>query len=218
MNTEQDPLLADLQGDPTLRGEQPDGPLPGDTTGIPEDPLDVRPKAAVSPVKAMDAKHSLAAGGKGYRVVVAGDYYSKSKDPGRKADLARYELEFNLPSLDRALSLIVGKLLMPALVKKHPDAIRYRTHEIRSARPLSPETPESTNLQFMPFPGLQKFAREEHVPIDLKDPVYQDEKTLRVTLVDYVLNPKDFEKREALRREERKELAELAAMNPDLGL
>lgn len=211
---ENDPLLAELRGlsgNPEL--SQPDASAHPAETAQP-DPLDVAPRPKQgSLVKQADAKFSTRAGGKGYRVVVGGDYYTRSADSSGKV-LKPFELAFNLPHLEAALSTIVSKLLLSALQKNYPGVINFRTHTIISATPLTPDTPPTTSLQFMDRERLERYIQDNGVPIDPN--VYEDVVHLREAVIDHKLNPKDFDKREARRRAARAEMAELLAMNPDL--
>jgi hypothetical protein len=178
--------------------------------------LEVKPKPALSAVATADAKHATKVGGHGYSVVVIGDFTVPAKDaPGKKA-LRPYEVVVNVPSLDGALSLIVRKLLDGALRKKYADDgyIRFRTHSIKEARPLSPATPESTNLLYMPREALVAYIADVRAPIDPAN--YPDTVKLRESVMDYAQNPNGFEKREAARVADLKESAALAQLNPDI--
>lgn len=205
-----DPLLAELAGDPHAKVENVDV-LP--TPNSP-DPLEVGKKAEPTPVQKMDAQHSTAAGGKGYRVTVKGEYYCPAAEDPRRKLTKDYEIQFNLPHLNGALSTIKNKLLEKALRQKYKDYLGFRTYEITEARPLSPETPESSNLQFMPRPGLEAFVRDNRVPLNPVD--YAETQDLRAAVTDFVLNPRGFEEREKRKQADRAEMAELAKLNPEL--
>lgn len=213
-----DPLLAELKGLPGAPSHQaPDAAaFPGaDSEPAPSsDPLDVTPRPTATPlVAAANAKHSKAVGGKGFRITVAGDYYVLASEGNGKIT-KRYELSFNLPSVDGALGKIVGKLLVPALKKHYPGALGYRTHEVVSAVPLTDDTPPTNSLQFMDRGRLERYIIDNAVPIDPK--TYPDTAHLREACVDHKLNPNGFERREARKQAERAETRELLAMNPDL--
>lgn len=206
----QDDLLAELNGS-GVKLENPDGPIPEAPKG---DPLEVVDAPLSTPAKVVDAKYSTAAGGKGFRVTVRGQFIGRAKDSDTKVRKS-YQHDFNLPSLDAALSVIVGKLLDPALRKKYGDEyIRFHTHEIVEAVPLSPLTHESNNLQYMSREKLNAYVEEHNIPVDIE--AYPDIVHLRAAVVDYTLNPKGFEEREEERQKARREAAELAAMNPGL--
>lgn len=205
-----DPLVAQLNGKKGITDDNVS--VPAESL---RDPLDVTPVTSSAPsIQKSDAVHSTkVAGGKGYRVVVVGDFYRLAKEgKGKVAD--RYELAFNLPALEGALSKIVGKLLLPALQKRYPGAIGYRTHEVKSAEPLTPDTPPTNSLQFMDRERLERYIVDNGVPIAPAD--YDDVLVLREAVIDHKLNPKDFEKREARKQAERAETRELMALNPEL--
>ena len=177
------------------------------------DPLEAPVLAAPTAVKKLDAAHSTAAGGRGYRILVRGEYFAHAKD-GRGKVRKNYEIPFNLPSLESALGIIVGRLLTPALQRQDPDFHAYRTHEIVDVAPLSPDTPKSRNLQYMDRGQLEQYIVDSLVPLDPKD--YPDVTHLRESVIDFTLNPKDFKIREEKRQALRRENADLAAMNPGL--
>lgn len=196
-----------------LAGQADPLALDAQDPGLSEDPLEVKEPAAPNPIKAMDAKFSTRAGGKGYAVEVAGDYYAMSEE--RKGKVKKpYSIVVNLASLDAAMSVIKKNLLERAIRAKYPDYVGVHTHHIVKATPLSPETPESSNLQFMPRERLERYIADHRVPVDPAN--YKDVVVLRETVVDYTLNPVGFEAREAEKQKKRAEQAELAALNPDL--
>src|SRR3972149_4892173 len=140
-----DPLLAELNGDlPPL--------APGETAPVPAPSRDEQLTVARAPIppptKAADAVHATKAGGKGWRVVVKGEYLALAAG-GRGKVKRDYEAEVVLPNLDAALPILKNKLLDSALRKKYPDFVAARTNKIVDARPLSPETPASRTLQYM---------------------------------------------------------------------
>lgn len=202
-----------------LRGSNASGTLidaaPDNSANL-RDPLETVPEFPLKTpaiVKA-DAVHSTKAGGKGYAVTVKGDYYAPSVDqPGKKVKKP-YEVVVNVPSLDSAMSIIRRQLLTPAIMKLDPQCSGPRTYEIVSARPLSAQTPESTNLQFMP-----RHALESHIAL-IKAPIrpseYADVTVLRAAVIDFSVNPTGFEKREAEKQALRAETDALALLNPDL--
>jgi len=207
-----DPLLAELNGDlPPL--------APGETAPVPAPSRDEQLTVARAPIpsqtKAADAVHATKAGGKGWRVVVKGEYLALAVD-GRGKVKRDYEAEFVLPNLDAALSIIKNKLLDSALRKKYPDFVAARTNKIVDARPLSPETPASRNLQYMNRAQLEAHVQEIRAPISIQD--YPDVTDLRDAVIDYTQTPKGFAEREALRQKDRAEDRELRALNPEIEL
>ena len=210
MNSDQ-ALLDELNGDPIVELKSPDAPA---TPPPAEDPLELPPLIAPTKRAAADAKHSTSAGGKGYRVKVRGEYFAQSKDSNATIR-KNYEAEFNLPDLEKALSVIVGKLLAPALRKKYPDYKAYRTHEIINTTPIGGAAP-SNNIAYMNREALARYVKDNQVPLDAED--YVDVTHLRDAVIDFTLNPVGFEDREAAKQVERAELAALAAMNPGLDI
>ena len=207
-----DPLLAELNGDlPPL--------APGEIAPVPAPSRDEQLTVARAPIpsqtKAADAVHATKAGGKGWRVVVKGEYLALAAG-GRGKVKRDYEAEFVLPNLDAALSIIKNKLLDSALRKKYPDFVAARTNKIVDARPLSPETPASRNLQYMNRAQLEAHVQEIRAPISIQD--YPDVTDLRDAVIDYTQTPKGFAEREALRQKDRAEDRELRALNPEIEL
>jgi hypothetical protein len=175
------------------------------------DPLEVPVAPSAHPVKVLDAIHATKAGGKGFAVTVRGDYYAASAENQGKKVKRPYEVTINLPSLDSALSVIKNKILDKTILRKHKDSLGARTHEIVSAVPLSHETQESNNLQFMNRDRLERYVLDHSVPLDASQ--YEDVVVLRNAVVDFTLNPKGFEEREAVKQADRKLEAELNALN-----
>lgn len=205
-----DDILAELRG--TGAGVTLIDPL--DNSELHRDPLETAIVVKTAAITKSDAVHSTKAGGKGYAVTVKGEYYAPSVDqPGKKVKKP-YQVVVNVPSLDSALSVIRRSLLTPAIMKLDPACAGPRTYEIVSAKPLSAETPESTNIQFMP-----RAALEAHIAL-IKAPIvpsgYPDVTVLRAAVTDFTLNPVGFEKREAEKQASRAEAQALADLNPGL--
>jgi hypothetical protein len=174
------------------------------------------PTKEADPLETSTAATASAIPTNGYRVTLKGFYLSAAKEiPGRKVKLP-YELAVNVKKLEGALSLIKNHLLDKALAKRYPDFISTYTHEIVKAEPLSKDTPESGNLQFMSIPRLLEYIRTNGVPVDPKNyPTAKDEgAALRKTVIDYALNPLGFAEREKQRVADMKIAAELEEMNP----
>lgn len=205
-----DDLLAQLNGDlPPLVDPAPES-APSRASE-----LTVAAPAPLSPVEKADAAHATKAGGKGWKVVVKGEYFAEN--PSGRGKIAKpYTASFNLPHLydGAALSIIKNKLLEPALRKLHKDFIAVRTNKIDSATPLSPDTPLSNNIQFMN--RAQLVAHVAHIRAPINCAIYKDDADLRDALIDFVQTPDGFEKREAERQSKRKLDAELSELNPDL--
>ncbi len=208
--TEQAALLDALKGAP---GAATIAVIDEQAPAQEKDPLFVLDKPKPTAIAASDARHATAHGGKGYCVTVAGEYFAQSKDSNQKVRKP-YRLDFNVPQLEGCLGDIVGLLLLPLLKKKHPDCINYRTHDIVETRPLSADTPESRNLQFMPRPALEKYILDAQAPINPSE--YAETVDLRSAVMDHALNPVGFAEREKIKQADRAKLAELKALNPDL--
>jgi len=211
-NSTNDTILDELKGlNASVKQIDPPSEKPLDSAAS----LEVQ-APQISATRRMDAKHATVSGGKGYSVVVKGVYLAPSPADPRKKVAKPYEIEVNVPKLEGALSLIKNHLLRPAVLRKHPEAGYIQTHEIVSQRPLSPATPETRNLQYMNHDALSAYVKDNAVPIDLATPGYDDVVVLRESIIDYTLNPRGFEKREAERKTKREEVAALMALNPQL--
>lgn len=207
-----DAVAALIGGDMPPRVDPAPAPSPSRA-----DELRLTTPAPLPPVAAADARHSLRAGGKGYRVKVRGLYFAPNPE-GKGKVKKPYELEINVASLDGAKSTIKNKLLLPALKRDHPEAVRHRTFHIVSATPLTADTPAPDSLDYLTRVQLEGYARSSRVPIDLTNYPATDSGTtaMREALIDHRQNPKGFAEREAARAAVQKENAELAALNPDL--
>lgn len=213
-------LLGELKGLPGAPSVTPLDAHPD----APQDPnpLKILPPAPTPLLRAADALHSKTAGGKGYRVTVSGEYYAPSKDHTGKI-AKRYKLDFNVPALEMvdpvtkqtvgALGVIVGKLLIPALKRLDPSALGYRTHEVVETKPLG-DAPPTNDVQYMARPALEAQINALKAPIDASKILRVED--LRESLIDFLLNPKGFDEREAARQANRAQLAELHEMNPEL--
>lgn len=225
-----DELAAILNGDPSMPpavGPQPAAaPSRADELKIHVGPVDL------PPVQASDARHALRAGGKGYAVKVRGLYFANNPSGKGKVKMP-YELVVNVAQLEGAKSTIKNKLLLPALKRKFPDAVRHRTLHIVSATPLSADTAPVDNLDYLTRGALENYAKSvrieiknekgevvKKVPFDVSSFPANDAGTtaLRESLIDHRQNPEGFAVREAERVKKRLENAELAVLNPDLAV
>lgn len=211
-----DPIAEDLKDLKNTELKPVDAPPVNDHT----DPLVVPPPPAQTQAQKLDARHATKAGGKGYAARLCGIYFANSTDgstaKGGKVQ-KKYDVTVNVPKVEGALSLIKNRLLDPALKKKYSDYLTFRTHEIVSMTPLSPNSPEpNNNLQYMSRERLEQYIAFNSVPIDLKDYAKEDVGALRSAVIDHKVSPQGFEKREAKRQKKRKVDQELLDMNPDL--
>ena len=179
--------------------------------------MEVAPPIAVSPSAKLDAVHATKSGGQGYALKIVGDFFIPAPlAPGKKT-LLPYEVSVNVPSLTAALSTIIKTGILDAAVKRKYASqgyLRFRTHHIESATPLSPSTPESNNLQYMPREGLLRYIAQAAAPITAE--LYPKTEDLREVVLDFHQNPLGFDKREGERQAKRVQRAELAALNPGL--
>lgn len=208
-----DPLLDELNGGvgfpPLAPGESP-VPLPQSR----DEALTAKPPAAPNPVAAADAEFSTAAGGKGYCVTVTGEYVchtGEGKNRARKA----FKEDFNLPRLEAALSVIKNKLIKKRMARKYEGFIRVRTCSILETRPLSPGMPPINKIEHMNKEQLAEHIKHIRAPIDPAE--YTDVMHLRDAVVDFILTPVEFSKRESARQAERQGDVELAQLNKPLG-
>ena len=216
-NTSTEDLAALLNGDPAMPPRidvAPDAaPVRTEELRINTSPVPLPPTAQA------DAVHSTKAGGRGYAIKTRGLYFANNPE-GKGKVKKPYEVVINVASLAAAKSIIKNKLLLPALKKKYPDAVRHRTLHIVSAVPLTADTPAPDSLDYLTRAQLDGYARQSKVPVDLSAYAPNDPGTtaLRAALIDHRQNPKGFAEREALRAKERLADAELQALNPDLAV
>ena len=219
---EKDDLMAELNGSFNVEGEaatpEEAKELAAAKAAAKVDPLKVLPAKKKSAAQRLAEKAKAEAGLKpdaplkGYAVTVRGLYTVPAADvPGKKVK-KDYEIVANVASLEGALSTIKNKLLDKMLRMKYPGYVTYLTHEITDVRPLSTETPPADNVAYMNFEDLVAHIRMTRAPIDAKN--YEgDVVGLRSAVVDFTLNPKGFREREQRRLADRKETAELEALN-----
>lgn len=215
-NEEKDDLMAELNGEAATPEEAEE--LAAAEKAAKIDPLKVVAPKKKSAAERLAEKAKRDAGLKpetplkGYAVTVRGLYTTPAVDaPGKKVK-KDYEIVANVASLDGALSTIKNKLLDKMLKMKYPGYVTYLTHEITDVRPLSTETPPADNVAYMNAEDLVSHIRMVRAPIDPKN--YEgDVVGLRSAVVDFTLNPKGFKDREAKRLADRKETAELEALN-----
>ena len=211
-------LLAELNGSgatqlPTNPKEAEE--LERASAAVAADPLKVLPAARASAVARTQAAAQAKGPVKGYAVTVEGDYLTPSAEVPSKKVKKPYKITVNLEVLDGALSVIKNKMLDKILKLKYPGYVTFSTHEITSVTPLSSDTPPVDNVAFMDEAKLKSFIEFRKVPVDVK--AYKDDlKNLRAAVVDFILNPKDFEKREEKRLADLAETRKLAELNPEL--
>lgn len=191
-----DPLLEELNGALARTGE----PTPVDAPQEQPTPLAEQLETTKKPTPRatlIDKTHAKAAGGHGYRVVVEGEYYSRSTETKGHV-IKKYSLPFNLPALtnargESALGMIVGAsrpgggMLKAALKKLDPLSETYRTHTIVSAEPLA-GAPLPTSLQYMNFDALKAYVRADLSDFPINPDEYWDVNHLREDVIDFKTN------------------------------
>lgn len=208
---ENDDLLAELNGEAATPQEAKE--LAAAAELAKKDPLKVVPLKKKSAAKRLEEEAVKKEGPlKGYAVTVRGLYTEPALDtPGKKIK-KDYEIVANVPVLEGALSTIKNKLLDKMLKMKYPRYVAFLTHEIVDVKPLGANTPPPDNVAYMNAEDLTAHIRMVRAPIDAKN--YEgDIVGLRAAVVDFTLNPKGFKEREAKRLADRKETAELEALN-----
>ncbi len=200
----EDPLLAELNGALARTAEPTQVDQPGAPPPTLEEQLETKPSRAALPTPRADQLDKTyskkSGGGHGYRVVVEGQYYAKSVETKGNV-IKNYSLPFNIPDLknskgESALGIIIGAsrpgggMLKAALQKLDPLAITFRTHTIASVTPLQ-GAPEPTGLQYMSFDALKDYVRREpsmqDFPIrDLEE--YANPEHLREDVIDFITN------------------------------
>jgi len=212
-NKSDDNLLGDLAG----KGGQA---LNKD--GLSVEKVDEFPLKEANPLEGSPSPNEDKKDVKGYEFTVSGEYFAASKEAQGKKIKRPYTIKVKLPSEDKALSIIVDKLLERAIKMKHSDYVSYRTHKIIKTVPLSASTPLPHNIQHMGRAQLIMQIQVKQLPI--KPDIYSDDNVLREAVVDCLLNPgpteKDpfqgFKAREVKKLEGLKEDKELDDLNPEL--
>lgn len=209
-------LLAELNGSGATQLPSPDAKeLEAAASAASADPLKVLPAENASRMASFQEKAKAQGPVKGYAVTVEGDYLTPSAEVPSKKVKKPYKITVNLQVLDGALSVIKNKMLDKMLKLKYPGYVTFSTHEITNVTPLSADTPPVDNVAFMDEAKLKAFIEFRKVPVDVK--AYKDDlKNLRAAVVDFILNPKDFEKREEKRLTDIAETRELEKLNPEL--
>lgn len=220
-----DDLMAELNGGSAPAPEAPAAPAAADAlpeAASPEDAAQLQAEADSSarnplilepePTPSALAKLKAAGKEKGYDLVVEGTYLGLAKTPGAKKEKKNFLINVVLPSLDGALSVVKNKLLDKMIPMKYPDYVTYRTYEITSAKPRTEDTAPTNNVTLMDEKDLAVLVKARRIPINPKD-FAGDLKGFRASVVDFLLNPKDFAKRHAEKMKERAEDLRLEKLN-----
>jgi hypothetical protein len=212
-NDENADLLAELNGEGVASTPEEAKELAAAQKAATLDPLKVVPKIKKSAAKRLEEEAVKVSGPlKGYAVTVRGLYTVPAADsPGKKVK-KEYEITANVPTLEGALSTIKNKLLDKMLRMKYPGYVTFLTHEITDVRTLGANTPPADNVAYMNEADLASHIRMVRAPI-IPSNYGGDVVGLRAAVVDFTLNPKGFKDREEKRLADRKETAELEALN-----
>lgn len=144
-----------------------------------------------------------------YVVKVHGEYFA---DTGQRKELRGYRTIFRLPDASQPLGVIKGKLLMPYLRKKDPQAFAVYTHFIdeitlSNGKPLDPD---AVPYRFQSKEQLRLFIKRNKLPVDVDD--YGDLGLLRDHVRLAKEEPEHYEKvarKYAAKRDEEKSLYDL---------
>lgn len=102
----------------------------------------------------------------GFKLTVEGQYFVKTSDKGKI--LKQYKFQINLPSMDRALSIIKHKILKKVLPKLYSDYFTYRTHFITNVEPFGEAEVVGQNIWQMNEEKLKNFIQDKNLPIKLR--------------------------------------------------
>jgi hypothetical protein len=202
----EDPMMGELLGDAPAKITSTDPDIKKAAEAKKKDPLELatkNEKKDTPPVK-------------GYAVTLKGHYFAQAKEsPGRKLKMP-YTVTVNVKTLDGAQGAIKKYLLDKVLTAKFPDFVSTYTYDIVDAKPLSADTPESNNLQYMALKGLLNHVAANNIPIDPSTYSTHTSDGLiafRRSVIDYTLNPLGFKEREARRVEDMAKTKELEELN-----
>lgn len=102
-----------------------------------------------------------------YTVKMDGQYFAQV---GKDRVLRGYEASFKLPDASNAMSVIVGKLLIPYLRRKDPQCTGVYTHNIieisYSGKALDPN---DIPVRWQSWTQLKEYCRYHKLPIDTQD-------------------------------------------------
>lgn len=156
--------------------------------------------------------------GKGFKVTVVGQYIGKAEHIGGGGKpIKDYKIDVNLPSMDRAMSVIKNKLLTPTLSRKYADYTAYRTYHIVGIEPLdkaSAAAMKSLGVKYMGREALKEFIEENALPVDPL--LYPDLFKLREAVEMARTDPSGYLKKLELRKDDLALDVEIARLNPDI--
>jgi len=102
-----------------------------------------------------------------YTVKMEGQYFAQVS---KERVLRGYEASFKLPDASNAMSVIVGKLLIPYLRKRDPQCTGVYTHNITeisySGKALDPN---DIPVRWQSWAQLKEYCRYHKLPIDTQD-------------------------------------------------
>lgn len=148
----------------------------------------------------------------GYKITVGGQYYVASGDKGKA--LKSYEFEINLPSMDRALSVIKGHVLDRVLSSMYPDYVRYRTHIILDVVPFGNVTQAKAHIWQMNRPTVISYIRENELPVNTE--IYKTLMSLREAVTSAEADVDNFLRIQAKKEKEFATVKDIMDLNPEM--
>lgn len=103
-----------------------------------------------------------------YVVKVHGEYFA---DSGQRKELRGYRTSFKLPDASQPLGVIKGKLLMPYLRKRDPQAFAVYTHFIDSISSSDgkPLDPDEVPYRFQTKEQLRAYVKRHRLPLNVDE-------------------------------------------------
>lgn len=147
----------------------------------------------------------------GYKVTVEGQYFVSAGN--KQKTLSQYKLDVNLPTMDRALSIIKGKILDLFLPKKYPDYSGYRTHQITNVVAFGNVAQAKAVLWQMNRPTILSYIKENELPVN--DAIYDTLMELREAVELAETDPDRFLRFQASKEKDYKLTSQLRELNPD---
>ena len=149
--------------------------------------------------------------GSGYKITVEGQYFVKEADKGKT--LKQYSFDINLPSMDRALSIIKNHILDKVLSKKYPDYCGFRTHDIVNVEAFGNVAQVKAVLWQMNRPTIISYIREQELPV--KEYIYEKIMDLRQAVESCEADLDNYMRIQEKREEEYKLLKGISSLNPE---
>lgn len=154
----------------------------------------------------------------GFKITVEGDYFARSEALKGEKIIRKYRIEgLRVPSMNRVLSTLRDKLLTPALKRKYPDYVRFRTYHVVEVEALDNDARRELgklDTRYMSRRQLEQYVMENglQVPVDLYPNLFKLREAVQMARTD----PKAYETRLEKDRPSLEQDIELARMNPGL--